>query len=135
MKSRKTTADRPEKGEKRVEGKTAGTSRKRPSTLPFLDYVVVSDTLSGLGAGEKPRGSDPDDQSTLTEMMRKKALEDKKRKLDEQVAALLASKKAKLHKEFPPAPSESDIDMGIFSEGRGNLLEEIFAASAPTGIK
>ncbi|KAJ0957824.1 hypothetical protein HanPSC8_Chr01g0032161 [Helianthus annuus] len=66
-------------------------------------------------------------------MMRKKALEDKKRKLDEQAAALLASKKAKLRKEVPLAPSESDIDMGIFSGDRGNLLEEIFAASAPTG--
>ncbi|KAJ0505125.1 hypothetical protein HanHA89_Chr12g0466971 [Helianthus annuus] len=65
--------------------------------------------------------------------MRKKALEDKKRKLDELAAALLASKKAKLHKEAHPAPSESEIDMGIFSEQRGNLLEEIFAASAPTG--
>ncbi|KAJ0499035.1 hypothetical protein HanRHA438_Chr13g0616591 [Helianthus annuus] len=63
-------------------------------------------------------------------MMRKKALEDKKHKLDERAAALLALKKAKLHKEAPPAPSESDIDMGIFSGGRGNLLEEIFAASA-----
>ncbi|KAJ0940136.1 hypothetical protein HanRHA438_Chr02g0079991 [Helianthus annuus] len=88
---RKTKADKPEKGEKRVEGKTAGTSQK--------------------------------------------ALEDKKRKLDEQAAALLASKKAKLHKEAPHAPSESEIDMGIFSGGRGNLLEEIFAASAPTGVK
>ncbi|KAJ0430840.1 hypothetical protein HanHA300_Chr17g0673651 [Helianthus annuus] len=65
--------------------------------------------------------------------MKKKALEDKKRKLDEQVAALLASKKAKLQKDAPPAPSESDIDMGIFSGDRGNLLEEIYAASAPTG--
>ncbi|KAJ0622339.1 hypothetical protein HanIR_Chr01g0018891 [Helianthus annuus] len=132
---KKKKADKPEKGEKRVEGKTTGTFHERPSTLPFLDYVVVSDTLSGLGAGEKARVSDPDDQSTLTEMMKKKALEDKKRKLDEQVAALLASKKAKLHKEAPPAPSESEIDMSIFSGGRGNLLEEIFAASAPTGVK
>ncbi|KAJ0444024.1 hypothetical protein HanIR_Chr16g0827221 [Helianthus annuus] len=132
---KKTKADKPEKGEKRVEDKTTGTFRERPSTLPFLDYVVVSDTLSGLGAGEKPRGSDPDDRATLTEHMRKKALEDKKRKLDEQAAALLVSKKAKLHKEAPPAPSESEIDMGIFSGGRGNLLEEIFAASAPTGVK
>ncbi|KAJ0466686.1 hypothetical protein HanIR_Chr14g0674941 [Helianthus annuus] len=129
---KKRKADKPEKGEKRVEGKTAGTFRERPSTLPFLDYVVISDTLSGLGAGEKARVSDPDDQSTLTEMMKKKALEDKKRKLDEQAAALLAPKKAKLHKEAPPAPSESEIDMGIFSGGRGNLLEEIFAASTPT---
>ncbi|KAM0001511.1 hypothetical protein Hdeb2414_s0002g00070381 [Helianthus debilis subsp. tardiflorus] len=63
----------------------------------------------------------------------KKALEDKKRKLDEQAAAILASKKAKLHKETPPAPSESEIDLGVFSGNRGNLLEEIYVASAPTG--
>ncbi|KAJ0692525.1 hypothetical protein HanPI659440_Chr15g0586981 [Helianthus annuus] len=66
-------------------------------------------------------------------MMRKKALEDKKRKLDEQAAAMLSAKKARLQKETPPAPSESDIDMGVFSGDRGNLLEEIYAASAPTG--
>ncbi|KAJ0682854.1 hypothetical protein HanPI659440_Chr16g0652001 [Helianthus annuus] len=132
---RKTKANKPEKGEKRVEGKTVGTSRKRPSTLPFLDYVVLSDTFSGLGTGEKPRGSDPDDRATLTEHMKKKALEDRKRKLDEQAAALLVAKKVKLHKEAPPAPSESEIDMGLFSVERGNLLEEIFAASAPTGVK
>ncbi|KAM0014661.1 hypothetical protein Hdeb2414_s0034g00726341 [Helianthus debilis subsp. tardiflorus] len=83
----------------------------------------------------KTRESDPDDQSTLTDHMRKKALEDKKGKLDEQPAALLAAKKAKLHKEAFPAPSESEIDMGIFSENRGNLLEEIFAASAPPEVK
>ncbi|KAM0031572.1 hypothetical protein Hdeb2414_s0017g00510421 [Helianthus debilis subsp. tardiflorus] len=65
-------------------------------------------------------------------MMRKKALEDKKCKLDEQVAIMLAAKKARLQKEAPPAPSESKIDMGIFSGERGNLLEEIFAVFAPT---
>ncbi|KAJ0800189.1 hypothetical protein HanPI659440_Chr03g0100131 [Helianthus annuus] len=68
-------------------------------------------------------------------MMRKKALEDKKRKLDEQAAAMLASKRARLKKETPPAPSESEIDMDIFSGNRGNLLEEIYAASAPIGVK
>ncbi|KAM0054425.1 hypothetical protein Hdeb2414_s0006g00194761 [Helianthus debilis subsp. tardiflorus] len=120
---RKTKAGVSERKEEGVEVKVADTSRKRPSTLPVLDYVVVSDTLSGLGAGEKPRGSDPEDRSTLTEMMRKKALEDKKRKLDEQAAAMLAAKKVRLHKEAPPAPSESEIDMGIFSGDRGNLLE------------
>ncbi|KAJ0860260.1 hypothetical protein HanRHA438_Chr13g0621731 [Helianthus annuus] len=106
---RKSKVDRPEEKEKRVEGKTAGISRKRPSTLPFLDYVVVSDTLSSLGTGEKPLGSDPDDRATLTAHMKKKALEDKKRKLDEQAAALLASKKARLQKEAPLAPSESEM--------------------------
>ncbi|KAJ0789541.1 hypothetical protein HanPI659440_Chr05g0204781 [Helianthus annuus] len=48
---------------------------------------------------------------------------------------MLATKKARLQKETPPAPSESDIDMGIFSGDRGNLLEEIYVASAPTGVK
>ncbi|MFS8035339.1 hypothetical protein Hanom_Chr17g01591881 [Helianthus anomalus] len=83
-----------------VQDKSADTPRKRPSTLPILDYVVVSDTLSGLGAGEKPHGSDPDDCSTLTEMMNKKALEDKKRKLDEQAVALLASKRKNSRRKF-----------------------------------
>ncbi|KAM0016869.1 hypothetical protein Hdeb2414_s0028g00701551 [Helianthus debilis subsp. tardiflorus] len=128
---KKARTDKSERREKRAKGKAAGTSRKRPSTLPCLDYVVVSDTLSGLGVGEKTRESDPGDSATLTEHMRKKALEDKKRKLDEQTAALLAAKKAKLQKDAPPAPSESEIDMGVFSGGRGNPLEEIFAASAP----
>ncbi|KAJ0613815.1 hypothetical protein HanIR_Chr02g0055561 [Helianthus annuus] len=67
--------------------------------------------------------------------MKKKALADHKRKLDEQSAALLAAKKAKLQKEAPPAPSESEIDLGVFSAGRRNLLEEIFAASAPPAVK
>ncbi|KAJ0866001.1 hypothetical protein HanRHA438_Chr12g0546821 [Helianthus annuus] len=130
---KKTKAGKPERKEKRAEGKATESPRKRPSTLPILDYVVVSDKLSGLGAGEKHRGSDPDDSATLTEMMRKKALEDKKRKLDEKAAVMLASKRARLQKEAPTAPSESEIDMGVFSGNRGNLLEEIYAASAPTG--
>ncbi|MFS7962787.1 hypothetical protein Hanom_Chr08g00730621 [Helianthus anomalus] len=101
--------------------------------LLFLSLITLSFLIHCLlGAGEKPRGSDPEDRSTLTEMMRKKALEDKKRKLDEQAAAMLAVKKARLQKEAPLAPSESEIDMGVFSGDRGNLLEEIFAASAPT---
>ncbi|KAJ0666737.1 hypothetical protein HanPI659440_Chr17g0670061 [Helianthus annuus] len=109
------------------------TPRKRPSTLPSLDYVVVSDTLSGLDAGEKRAGRDPDDCATLTEMMRKKALEDKKRKIDEQAAASLAAKRAKLQKETPPAPSESEVDLEAFTEKHGNLLEKIFVASDSRG--
>ncbi|KAJ0765627.1 hypothetical protein HanPI659440_Chr08g0305591 [Helianthus annuus] len=132
---KKTKPGKPEGKEKRVEGKTTETPRKRPSTLPVLDYVVVSDTLSSLGGGEKHRGSDPDDRATLTEMMRKKALEDKKRKLDEQAAAMLASKKARLQKETPPAPSESEIDLGVFTATRGNLLEKIYEASGSGGTK
>ncbi|KAJ0780291.1 hypothetical protein HanPI659440_Chr06g0235971 [Helianthus annuus] len=84
--------------------------------------------------GEVRQGSDPDDKATLTEHMKKKALDDHKRHLDEQAAALLAAKRAKLQKDAPPAPSESEVDLGVFSGGRGNLLEEIFAASAPRPV-
>ncbi|KAJ0888776.1 hypothetical protein HanRHA438_Chr09g0405791 [Helianthus annuus] len=101
------------KKEGRTEGKAVGSSRKQPSTLPCLDYVVVSDTFSGLGVGERNRESDPDDGATLSEHMKKKALADHKRQLDEQAAALLAAKKAKLQKEAPPAPSESEVDLGV----------------------
>uniref|UniRef100_A0A251U0U4 Uncharacterized protein n=1 Tax=Helianthus annuus TaxID=4232 RepID=A0A251U0U4_HELAN len=131
---KKAKTDKSGRKEEKAEGKAAGSSRKRSSILPCLDYVVVCDTLSGLGVGERARESDPDDSVTLTEHMRKKALEDHKRKLDEQSAALLASKKAKLRKEAPPAPSESEIDLGVFSGGHGNLLEEIYAAFAPPAV-
>ncbi|MFS8015908.1 hypothetical protein Hanom_Chr15g01362251 [Helianthus anomalus] len=119
------------KKEGKTDDKAVGSSRKQPSTLPCLDYVVVSDTFSGLGVGEGIRESDPDDGATLSEHMKKKALDDHKRRLDEQAAAHFAAKKAKLQKEAHPAPSESEIDLGVFSGGRGNLLEEIYAASAP----
>ncbi|KAJ0785433.1 hypothetical protein HanOQP8_Chr02g0043071 [Helianthus annuus] len=65
-------------------------------------------------------------------MKKRKTLEDKKKELDEQAAAAFAAKKAKLQ-ETPPAPSESEIDMGVFSAKRGNLLEKIYVASAPQG--
>uniref|UniRef100_A0A251TWI3 Uncharacterized protein n=1 Tax=Helianthus annuus TaxID=4232 RepID=A0A251TWI3_HELAN len=131
---KKARTDRSGRKGERTEGGTAGSSRKRPSILSCLDYVVVSDTLSGLGPGEVRRGSDPDDGATLTEHMKKKALDDHKRHLDEQAAALLAAKRAKLQKEAPPAPSESEVDLGVFSGGRGNLLEELYAASAPRPV-
>ncbi|KAL9996512.1 hypothetical protein Hdeb2414_s0692g00936321 [Helianthus debilis subsp. tardiflorus] len=127
---KKARTDRSGRKEEKTEGGAAGSSRKRPSTFPYLDYVVVSDTLSGLGPGEVRQGSDPDDKATLSEHMRKRALDDHKGQLDEQAAALLAAKKAKLQKDAPSAPSESEVDLGVFSGGRGNLLEEIWAASA-----
>ncbi|MFS7976951.1 hypothetical protein Hanom_Chr10g00898411 [Helianthus anomalus] len=132
---RKKKLDESEGKEKRAEGKATETPCKRPSALPFLDYVVISDTLSSLGAGEKRGGPDPDDNATLTEMMKKKTLEDKKQKLDEQAAALLASKRAKLQKEAPPAPSKSEIDLEVFTVKHGNLLEKIFVASGSRGIR
>ncbi|KAM0040321.1 hypothetical protein Hdeb2414_s0012g00392391 [Helianthus debilis subsp. tardiflorus] len=131
---KKARTDKSGKREGRSEGGAAGSSRKRSSNLPYLDYVVVSDTLSGLGPGEVRQGSDPDDAVTLTEHMKEKALADHKRRLDEQAAALLAAKRAKLQKDAPPAPSESEVDLGVFSGGRGNLLEEIYAASAPRPV-
>ncbi|KAF5821031.1 hypothetical protein HanXRQr2_Chr01g0009021 [Helianthus annuus] len=131
---KKARTDRSGRREEKPESKGAGSSRKRPSTRPCLGYVVVSDTLSGLGVGEKSQQSDPDDSATLSEHMKKKALDDHKRRLDEQAAAVFAAKKAKLQKEAPPAPSESEIDLGVFSGGLGNLLEEIYAASAPLPV-
>ncbi|KAM0062302.1 hypothetical protein Hdeb2414_s0004g00146531 [Helianthus debilis subsp. tardiflorus] len=123
-------------GEKRAEEPSVKTPRKRPSTSFFLDYVVVSDTLSGLDAGDKRAERDLDDDATLTEIMKKKkVLEDKKKELDEQVAVVLAAKKSKLQKETPPAPSDSKTDLGVFSSKHGNLLEKIYAASGSRGLK
>ncbi|KAJ0789720.1 hypothetical protein HanPI659440_Chr05g0206801 [Helianthus annuus] len=132
---KKKTLDKSEK-KKKVEGSATEAPRKRPSTLPFLDYVVVSDTLSGLDAGDKRVECDPDDDATLTEMMKKrKTLEEKKKELDDQATAALAVKKSKLQKETPPAPSESEVDLGVFSAKHGNLLEKIFAASGSQGVR
>ncbi|MFS7989798.1 hypothetical protein Hanom_Chr11g01051091 [Helianthus anomalus] len=94
---------------------------------------VEEDVTETPRAGEKRVGRDPDDNATPTEMMKKKALEDKKKKLDEQAVAALTTKRAKLQKEAPPAPSESEIDMGVFTTKHGNLLEKIFVASGSHG--
>ncbi|MFS7938069.1 hypothetical protein Hanom_Chr05g00435161 [Helianthus anomalus] len=111
--------------EKKVEELVVETPRKRPSNSSFLDYVVVSDTLSSLDARVKRSERDPDDDATLTEMMmKKKILEDKKKELDAQAAAALAEKKSKLQKETTAAPSESEIDLGMFSAKTGNRLEK-----------
>ncbi|KAM0061697.1 hypothetical protein Hdeb2414_s0004g00139191 [Helianthus debilis subsp. tardiflorus] len=68
-------------------------------------------------------------------MEKKSVLEEKKKELDEQAAATLAVKKSKLQKETPPAPSESEVDFGVFSAKHGNLLEKIFVASGSHGTK
>ncbi|KAJ0792308.1 hypothetical protein HanOQP8_Chr01g0016421 [Helianthus annuus] len=100
--------------------------RRRRSRTLWLEHL----------AGDKCAERDPDDDATLMEIMKKKkVLEDKKKELDEQVAAALAAKKTKLQKETPPAPSESEIDLGVFSAKHGNLLEKIFAASGSQGAK
>ncbi|KAJ0509471.1 hypothetical protein HanPI659440_Chr11g0422111 [Helianthus annuus] len=77
---------------------------------------------------------DPEDDETLTEILKKKkVLDNKKKELDEQAAVALAAKRAQIQKETPPAPLESEIDMGVFSAKRGNLLEEIYVASGSRG--
>ncbi|KAF5783067.1 hypothetical protein HanXRQr2_Chr11g0503611 [Helianthus annuus] len=68
-------------------------------------------------------------------MKKRKVLDDKKKELDDRAVTALAAKRAKLQKENPPAPSESEIDMGVFSAKPGNLLEEIYAASDSRGVK
>ncbi|KAJ0700216.1 hypothetical protein HanOQP8_Chr10g0365191 [Helianthus annuus] len=80
---------------------------------------------------------DPDDDATLTEIVkRKKALEDKKKELDEQAAAALAEKKSRSQKETTAAPSESEVDLGVFSAKPRNLLEKIYeSASGSRGVK
>ncbi|KAF5756958.1 hypothetical protein HanXRQr2_Chr17g0821011 [Helianthus annuus] len=77
------------KGEKTAEEPAISPIRKRSSNVPLLDYVVVSDSLSGLDAGVKRSAPDPDDDVTLTELLAKKqkVLEEKKRELDAQAVA------------------------------------------------
>ncbi|KAJ0795840.1 hypothetical protein HanPI659440_Chr04g0155101 [Helianthus annuus] len=117
--------------EKKAEEPVAETPHKHPSNSSFLDYVVVSDTLSGLDAGVKRSECDPDDDATLNDIMkRKKALEDKKKELDAQVAAALVEKKSKLQKDTVAAPSESKIDLGVFIAKAGNRLEKMYKCAS-----
>ncbi|MFS7938185.1 hypothetical protein Hanom_Chr05g00436421 [Helianthus anomalus] len=80
---------------------------------------------------------DPDDDATLTEIMKEKnILEDKKKELDEQVAAALAEKKSKLKKETTTAPSELEVYLGVFSAKAGILLEKMYkSAFGSRGLK
>ncbi|MFS7947847.1 hypothetical protein Hanom_Chr06g00552991 [Helianthus anomalus] len=82
-------------------------------------------------AGVKRSAPDPDDDVTLTEMLAKKQklLEDKKRELDAHGAAVLSEKKLKFMGETL-APSESEVDLGVFSKKSGNLPEKIFKSSS-----
>ncbi|KAJ0511890.1 hypothetical protein HanRHA438_Chr11g0530761 [Helianthus annuus] len=110
-------------------------SRKK-KRLDKSEKKVQENVAETPHARDKRVERDPDDDETLTEIMKKrKALEDKKKELDEQAAAALAAKKSKLQKETPPAPSESEVDLGVFSAKRGNLLEKIYAASGSQGVK
>ncbi|MFS7927799.1 hypothetical protein Hanom_Chr04g00313371 [Helianthus anomalus] len=67
----------------------------------------------------------------LTEIVKKKkAFEDKKKELDEQTAAALAEKKSRSQKETKVAPSESEVDLGVFRAKPRNLLEEIYKSTS-----
>ncbi|KAF5782431.1 hypothetical protein HanRHA438_Chr11g0508381 [Helianthus annuus] len=57
--------------EEKAEAPVAEKHRKRPSNSFFLDYVIVSDTLSGFDAGGKWSERNPDDDATLTKIMKK----------------------------------------------------------------
>ncbi|KAF5773998.1 hypothetical protein HanXRQr2_Chr13g0595181 [Helianthus annuus] len=103
-------------GEKTAKEPANEPTRKRSSSSNLLDYVVVSDSLSGLNAGVKRSAPDPDDDITFTEMLAKKqrVLEDKKRELDAQAAVVLSEKKLKFTGEIV-APSESEVDLGFLA--------------------
>ncbi|KAJ0603773.1 hypothetical protein HanHA300_Chr02g0042091 [Helianthus annuus] len=62
-------------------------------------------------------------------------LKTRKRNLMSRLLLRLRRKKSKLQKETPPAPSESEIDLGVFSAKRGNLLEKIYTASGSQGTR
>ncbi|MFS7953653.1 hypothetical protein Hanom_Chr07g00621181 [Helianthus anomalus] len=47
-------------------------TRKLSSNVELLDYVIFSNSFSGLDAGVNRSVPDPDDEATLTEMMVKK---------------------------------------------------------------
>ncbi|MFS7907149.1 hypothetical protein Hanom_Chr01g00067871 [Helianthus anomalus] len=110
--------------EKKAKEPVLENPRKRPSNSSFLDYAVVSDTLSGLDTEVKRSERDPDDDATLTEIMKKKkkALREKKKELDAQA-------------DTATEPSESEIDLGVFSAKAGNLLEKMYKSAGSLGPK
>ncbi|KAJ0809836.1 hypothetical protein HanPI659440_Chr01g0019831 [Helianthus annuus] len=69
-------------------------THKRSSKVQLLDYVVVSDSLSGLETGIKWPAPDPDNHAMLIVLVAKKQkiLAKKKRELDEQAALVLSEK-------------------------------------------
>ncbi|KAF5796770.1 hypothetical protein HanXRQr2_Chr08g0355711 [Helianthus annuus] len=78
--------------------------RARTSRSGKMEGRTEDKAACSSRVGEVIRESDPDDGATLSEHMKKKALNDHKRRLDEQVAALFAAKKTKLQKEAPQHP-------------------------------
>ncbi|KAF5813083.1 hypothetical protein HanXRQr2_Chr03g0094091 [Helianthus annuus] len=104
---------------------------KHSSRLWYFDYVVVSDTLSGLDVGIKSTAEE--DQATITQIMEKKRniLADAKRKLDTEATLNVSEKKRKLMGQPEgPSPSESEVDLSVFKKKSGYILEDMFVESS-----
>ncbi|KAM0008877.1 hypothetical protein Hdeb2414_s0102g00794041 [Helianthus debilis subsp. tardiflorus] len=69
-------------------------------------------------------------EEPVIETPRKKLLRRKRKELDAQAAATLAEKKSKLQKDIVAAPSESEIDLGVFSAKAGNRLEKMYKSAS-----
>ncbi|MFS8024802.1 hypothetical protein Hanom_Chr16g01467681 [Helianthus anomalus] len=106
---------------------------KHSSQLQYLDYVVVSDTLSGLDVGVKRTAADFEkDQATHTRIMEKnrKLLSDTKQLLDTVEAAIDVFEKKRTTMGQAMAHSESEVDLGVFAKKSGSILEELYMESS-----
>ncbi|KAM0055070.1 hypothetical protein Hdeb2414_s0006g00201851 [Helianthus debilis subsp. tardiflorus] len=63
-------------------------------------------------------------------MMKKRKMLEYKKEPDKQAIAALAEKKSKLQEETIVAPSESEIDLGVFSEKIGKNIQVCFRFSS-----
>ncbi|KAJ0699624.1 hypothetical protein HanOQP8_Chr10g0358001 [Helianthus annuus] len=127
----KEKIEKRESEKKSAEEPSGAQTRKRFSKVELLDYVVVSNPLSGLDAGIKGPAPDADDQATLTEMMAKKQkiVSDKKQELDDQAALALSEKKLKVMGHTSTL-SDSEVDLRVSAKKPANLLEWIYEASS-----
>ncbi|KAJ0633696.1 hypothetical protein HanLR1_Chr17g0679801 [Helianthus annuus] len=129
------------KGEKTAEEPAISPIRKRSSNVPLLDYVVVSDSLSGLDAGVKRSAPDPDDDVTLTELLAKKqkVLEEKKPSAKSTCSKVDISKITPPTSPPPPPPVPFDVSpphpdpKGKGKEGpvEGGATEKVVQSVAP----
>ncbi|KAJ0612253.1 hypothetical protein HanHA300_Chr01g0025481 [Helianthus annuus] len=107
---------------------------KHSSNLHYLNYVVVSDTLSGLDLGVKRTATEiEEDQATITQIMEKKRklLSDTKHKLDTEAALDVSEEKRKLMGQpVGSAPSESEVDLSVFRKKIANILDDLYEDSA-----
>ncbi|KAJ0810325.1 hypothetical protein HanPI659440_Chr01g0025781 [Helianthus annuus] len=107
---------------------------KHSSNLHYLNYVVVSDTLSGLDLGVKRTATEiEEDQATITQIMEKKRklLSDTKHKLDTEAALDVSEEKRKLMGQpVGSAPSQSEVDLSVFRKKIANILDDLYEDSA-----